>query len=381
MIKTAFKMLIGNKTAFIGMIFGFFLSILLISQQSAIFLGLLSRSYRIVNTVKGPDIWVMDPATEGEELIRSMPKEYLQYVRSIPNIEWAAPITYILLPLKTLSGSYHVSEINGIDDETLVGMPYLFNGNSEDLYREGAVILDSNSANDLLATVKDDGTKVALKIGDEFEINGSRAIIVGIGKATPGFFPQPIIFALNSQIQQFSGSSRIQFIAAKTRKGSDIQEILNQINSNPKVLGLTSDGLKSRIAEHFLKTGILINFGISVLLGMIIGFSIAGQIFYMFTIQNLGFYALIKSLGGTKTMILKMIIFQALTVGIIGYLLATAATLLWGYAIQNTALTFEFPWTLLLFTGSIGFVISVFIAFLSIRKVFKMDPHTLMAKI
>jgi len=381
MIKTAFKMLIGNKTAFIGMIFGFFLSILLISQQSAIFLGLLSRSYRIVNTVKGPDIWVMDPATEGEELIRSMPKEYLQYIRSIPNIEWAAPITYILLPLKTLSGSYHVSEINGIDDETLVGMPYLFNGNSEDLYREGAVILDSNSANDLLATVKDDGTKVALKIGDEFEINGSRAIIVGIGKATPGFFPQPIIFALNSQIQQFSGSSRIQFIAAKTRKGSDIQEILNQINSNPKVLGLTSDGLKSRIAEHFLKTGILINFGISVLLGMIIGFSIAGQIFYMFTIQNLGFYALIKSLGGTKTMILKMIIFQALTVGIIGYLLATAATLLWGYAIQNTALTFEFPWTLLLFTGSIAFVISVFIAFLSIRKVFKMDPHTLMAKI
>ena len=381
MIKTAFKMLIGNKTAFIGMIFGFFLSILLISQQSAIFLGLLSRSYRIVNTVTGPDIWVMDPATEGEELIRTMPKEYLQYVRSIPNIEWAAPITYILLPLKTLSGGYHVSEINGIDDETLIGMPYLFNGNSEDLYREGAVILDSNSANDLLAKVMDDGTKVALKIGDEFEINGSRAIIVGIGKATPGFFPQPIIFALNSQIQQFSGSSRIQFIAAKTRKGSDIEEILKQINSNPKVLGLKSEALKSRIAEHFLKTGILINFGISVLLGMIIGFSIAGQIFYMFTIQNLGFYALIKSLGGTKTMILKMIIFQALTVGIIGYLLATAATLLWGYAIQNTALTFEFPWTLLVFTGSIALVISVFIAFLSIRKVFKMDPHTLMAKI
>ncbi len=374
-------MLIGNKTAFIGMIFGFFLSILLISQQSAIFLGLLSRSYRIVNTVTGTDIWVIDPATEGEVLIRAMPKEYLQYVKSIPNVEWAAPITYILLPLKTLSGSFHVAEVNGIDDETLIGMPYLFEGNSENLYREGAVILDSNSANDLLATVLDDGTKVPLKIGDEFEINGSRAILVGIGKAIPGFFPQPIIFALNSQIQQFSGSSRIQFIAAKTRKGSDIQEILKEINSNPNVLGLTSEGLKSRIAKHFLKTGILINFGISVLLGMIIGFSIAGQIFYMFTIQNLGFYALIKSLGGTKSMILKMIIFQALTVGIIGYLLATAATLLWGYAIQNTALTFEFPWTLLLFTGSIALVISVFIAFLSIRKVFKMDPHTLMAKI
>lgn len=381
MIKTAFKMLIGNKTAFIGMIFGFFLSILLISQQSAIFLGLLSRSYRIVTSIQGPDIWVMDPATEGEELIRTMPKEYLQYVRSIPNIEWAVPVTYVLLPLKTLSGIYHVAEVNGLDDQTLIGLPYLFSGNSADLYRDGAVIIDSNSANDLLATVNDDGTKTPLKIGDEFEINGSRAIIAGIGKATPGFFPQPIIFALNSQIQQFSGTSRIQFIAAKTRKGTDINEILKQINSNPKVLGMTTAALKSRIADHFLKTGILINFGISVILGMIIGFSIAGQIFYMFTVQNLGFYALIKSLGGTKTMILKMIIFQALTVGFIGYILATAATLIWGYAIQNTSLTFEFPWTLLLFTGSIALIISVFIAFLSIRKVFKMDPYTLMAKI
>ena len=39
--------------------------------------------------------------------------------------------------------------------------------------------------------------------------------------------------------------------------------------------------MESRIANHFLKTGILINYGISVLLGMIIGFSIAGQIFYI----------------------------------------------------------------------------------------------------
>lgn len=380
MIKTAFKMLIGNKTAFIGMIFGFFLSILLISQQSAIFLGLLSRSYRIVSTVTGPDIWVIDPATEGEELIRSMPKEYLQYVKSIPNIEWAVPVNYLLLPLK-ISGTYHIAEIHGMDDQTLVGMPKLIKGKSEDLYREGAIIIDTNSAENLLAKTAEDGTKIPLKIGDELEINGSRAIIVGIGNATPGFYPQPIIFAVNSQIQQFSGTSSIQFIAAKARKDADIKEIIKQINSNKKLLGLTTEEFKKRIADHFLKTGILINFGISVLLGMIIGFSIAGQIFYMFTVQNLGFYALIKSLGGTKKMILKMIIFQALTVGIIGYTLATAATLIWGFAIRNTSLTFEFPWTLLLFTGTIALVICVFIAFLSIRKVFKMDPHTLMAKI
>ena len=78
MLKISFKMLIGNTAAFIGMIFGIFLAILLISQQSAIYLGLIHRSYRIVTNISLPDIWVIDPATEGEYLIRSMPKDYLQ---------------------------------------------------------------------------------------------------------------------------------------------------------------------------------------------------------------------------------------------------------------------------------------------------------------
>ena len=51
-------------------------------------------------------------------------------------------------------------------------------------------------------------------------------------------------------------------------------------------------------------------------------------------------------------MILKMILFQAIVVGIIGYILGTGVTLLWGFAIKNTTLTFEFPGALLLFTGS-----------------------------
>lgn len=379
MIATSFKMLIGNKAAFIGMIFGIFLAVLLISQQSAIYLGLVSRSYRITSYVDQSNIWVIDPATEGEDLIRSMPKDYLQYVRSIPNIEWAVPVNYLPLPLKTTSGKYKIAEVYGIDGQTLIGMPKLLKGNSEDLYQKGAVIIDSNSAEDLLATKAPDGKKIPLKIGDALEINGSRAIIVGIAKITPGFFPQPIIFAVYNQVQQFSGSSRIQYIAAKSRKDADIKQVLEQINSNKNVLGLTKKQLESRIAEHFLKTGILINYGISVLLGMIIGFSIAGQMFYIMTIQNLGYYALIKSLGGTKKMILKMILFQAFIVGLIGYILGTGVTLLWGYAIRNTSLTFEFPKALLLFTGSAAIIICLFIAFLSIRKVFKVDPHTLMA--
>lgn len=381
MISMAFKMLIGNKAAFIGAILGIFLAILLISQQSAIYLGLISRSYRIVTNVSLPNIWVIDQATHSEDLIRSMPKDYLQYVRSTPNIEWAVPLNYALMPLTTPSGIFKIAEIYGIDEETLVGVPKLLEGNIQDLYREGAVIIDSISIKDLLAKTAPDGKKIPLKLGDAIEINGHRAEIVGIGKTTPGFFPQPVIYTTNSQFQQFTGTNRIQYIVAKTKEDADVNAVLKQISSHPNILGLTSDQLKSRIANHFLKTGILINYGISVALGMIIGFSIAGQIFYIMTIHNLSYYALIKALGGTEKMILKMILFQALVVGLIGYILGTGVTLLWGYAIKNTTLAFEFPWQLLLFTGFLALIICIFIALLSIRKVLKLDPHTLMTNI
>jgi putative ABC transport system permease protein len=377
MNSIAFKMLIGNRAAFIGANFGIFLAILLISQQSAIFLGLLSRSYRIVTEIPQPNVWAIDPMTYGEDLIRPIPKSYREYVRSIPDVEWAVPINYLLLPLATSSNIYGVAEIYGIDDETLIGAPKLLKGNIQDLYRDGGVIIDSNSAKTLAKTLPD-GTTTSLTIGDILEINGHRAVIVGIGKTTPGFYPQPVIFALNSQVQKYSGSNRIQYIAVKTRKDADVDKVIQQINSHPNILSMTSDQLESRIASHFLKTGILINFAISVALGLIIGFSIAGQMFYLMTMHNLSYYALIKALGGTSKTILRMVMLQAAIVGVLGYILGTGTTLLWGFATKNTTLAFEFPWPLLVFTGALTLIICIFITVLSIRKIFKLDPQMLM---
>ena len=96
---------------------------------------------------------------------------------------------------------------------------------------EKGVIIDSRSAEDLLAKISPDGKKNPLKIGDVLEINGHRAFIAGIAKTTPGFFPQPIMFMLNDQVYKFSGNNRIQYIAAKTRKDADIEQVIQSNKS------------------------------------------------------------------------------------------------------------------------------------------------------
>ena len=380
MLKLAIKMLIGNKASCLGVIFGVFLATLLISQQSAIFLGLVSRSYRLIEERPEPNIWIIDPATESDLQIRGMPKGYLNVVRSIPGIDWAYPINIIDIPMSTQTGIFQICQLYGIDDASLMGAPTkMLEGKILDLHRDNAVIIDAYSANEILGKTAPDGKKTPLKIGDSIEINNHRAVVVGICKVTQGFYPQPIIFTTMSQFSKFTFKDDIDFIMAKTSPKANVDQVLNRIDSFSTLQGLTSDQMEWRMAKYFLKTGLLINFGLSVALGIIIGFAIAGLIFYIMTLQNLKYYALIKAIGGNQTMISNMIAVQAGIVGIIGFLLGTGATLLWGFAINGTSLAFLFPWQLLVFTGLIVTIICLFTAGLSINRVIKADPIVLMS--
>jgi putative ABC transport system permease protein len=381
MIGLALKMLIGNRASFIGVIFGIFLATLLISQQSAIFLGLVSRSYRTLTDIPSPNIWVMDPATESDDRVRGMPREDLYVVRSVPQVEWAVPINVTHIPLITQSGIFQIAQLYGIDDATLIGAPqHMLTGNIQDLRREGGIIVDVYSAKGILATHLPDGTQRALQIGDELEINNHYAVVVGICKITQGFYPQPIIFTSLSNFNLFNSFAihDLSFIATKSFPEANVQEVCNRINAFPNLKALTREQFKWRIIKTFLETGILINFGLSVALGFIVGFSIAGQIFYIMTLENLMYYALIKAIGGTQKMILQMILFQALVVGAIGFFLGIGATFLWGLAMRNTTLAFLFPWQLLVSTGMIVLIICILTAGLSIRKVLRADPKSLM---
>ncbi len=73
------------------------------------------------------------------------------------------------------------------------------------------------------------------------------------------------------------------------------------------------------IKYYLLYTGIPFNFGITALLGFLVGTAIAGQTFYNFTIENIKQFGALKAMGTTNTRIVGMILLQALVVGLLGY--------------------------------------------------------------
>src|SRR2546425_11405113 len=60
-------------------------------------------------------------------------------------------------------------------------------------------------------------------------------------------------------------------------------------------------------------------FGITVVIAIIVGTVVAGQTFYMFTLENLKQFGVLKAAGTSNGRIVSMILLQALLVGALGY--------------------------------------------------------------
>ena len=55
---------------------------------------------------------------------------------------------------------------------------------------------------------------------------------------------------------------------------------------------------------YLWNTGIPINFGLTILLGFMVGTLVAGQTFYLFTIENLPHFAMLKAMGTSNRRII-----------------------------------------------------------------------------
>jgi putative ABC transport system permease protein len=268
----------------------------------------------------------------------------------------------------------------GLDDTTLIGAPaVLVEGKLEDLRRSDGVIVDIDGATEKLAKppLIEGGKKIPLKVGDNLELNDHRAFVVGIAKVTRTFQSQPVIYTTYSRAKSYAPKERklLSFVLVKAKQGQNLQELAQRIRVNTGLAAYTQKEFMDMTYNYFIKnTGIPINFGISVLLGFIVGAAITGQTFYNFTLENLRQFGVLKAMGTSNWTLLRMILLQAVLVGSIGYGMGVGLTALFGYAMRHSILAFKFPWQLLIFSGLGVSFICMFAALISILKVIRLEP-------
>jgi putative ABC transport system permease protein len=375
----ALTMLMGDRGKYLGIVMGLTFASLIMTQQPAIFLGLMTRSYSFISDVGLPDIWVMDPKVQFIDDIKPMQDTELYRVRGVAGVAWAVPLYKGLIKARLQDGTFQTCNLIGLDDATLIGgPPVILSGRLEDLRRSDGVIVDVEGATTKLAKASSDGGKpVPLAIGDTLELNDRRAIVVGIAKTTRTFQSQPVLYTTYNRALLYAPKERklLSFVLVKAKPELNILELTRRIQETTGLAAYTQKQFQTLTYDYFMKnTGIPINFGISVALGFIVGAAIAGQTFYNFTLENLRQFGVLKAMGASNGVLLRMILLQAMLVGSIGYGMGVGLTALFGFSMRNTILAFKFPWQLLVFSGAGVTLICMFAALLSIRKVIKLEP-------
>jgi putative ABC transport system permease protein len=369
----ALRMLTGDRSKYLSLIFSVTFATLLMTQQVSIFMGIVSRAASQIVDVRDADLWIMDNKVRYIDEAPYLPTSDLQRVRGVAGVEWAVRFHKSNLTARLRDGNFRNIVVLGIDDATMIGAPRrMVVGNLQDLGLPNAVFIDK-------AGYEYMWPGEPFEIGREFQINDRRVILAGVCKASAPFTTLPVIYTRFSEVERFLPANRnlMNYILAKPTADSNPVDVCRAIEQQSGLLALTQDGFFWRTIDYFMSsTGIPINFGITIALGFIVGVAVAGQTFYLFTLENLKQFGALKAMGVTNLRLIGMILLQASVVGALGYALGMGTTAIFFTFTNRIAPMAGIHMTWIAATG-VGFAVLIIIlvtSIFSLRKVLFLEP-------
>jgi putative ABC transport system permease protein len=369
----AVQMLTGDRAKYLGLIFAVAFSTFLMSHQSTIFAGIMDRTTSQIKDIKDANIWVMDPKTQYFDEVKALTDDDVYRVRSVSGVEWAVPLFKGQPRARALDGNFRVVIMLGVDDASLVGAPRnMVLGSPEDLRKPDAVLVDRVGYEFFFP-----GQPYAL--GKTLELNDHRVTIEGIFNSSAPFQNLPVFYARYSQAITYVGRERnlLSFVLAKAQPGLSDSEVTRRITAATGLHAATGREFGWQTIRYYIAhTGIPVNFGITIAIALVVGTIVAGQTFYIFTLENLKQFGALKAIGVTNLRITGMILLQALMVGAIGYSIGIAMTATF-FEITKNILDlrgFILFWQIAAGTAAVVLFIVVAASLMSIRRVLVLEP-------
>jgi len=369
----ALKMLTGDRAKYLGLIFTIAFCTFLLENQTSIFIGILKRTGSQIADVTDADIWVMDPKTEYFEQTKALKDTDLTRVRGVEGVQWAVKLFKGSPVARTSNGKFAVSFCLGLDDATLIGAPRkMLLGSWQRLREPDSVVIDK--AGYVLLFPGE-----PLELGRTLELNDHKVTIVGISDPPAPFLSFPVMHTRYSEAVNFVGRERTQlsYVLVKPQPGVNAEELCKRIEAQTGLRARTSEQFQWDCIGYYLKnTGIPVNFGITITIAVIVGVVVAGQTFYLFTVENLKQFGAIKAIGVTNWRLIGMILLQAFTVGLIGFSLGTgmAGQFFDFFSQKIPTRGLVLLWPSVALTGATIVFVMILASILSLRRVLVLEP-------
>ena len=373
MDRIGLRMLFGSRGRYAALIFGLSIAVFLSTQQVAILLGVLQRATGPLQYIGVADLWVVSRETSSIDYLREMHDRQLMRVRSVAGIEWAEPMIAVKVVSEQPGGGYCNVHLIGLERSSKIGKPpQLIEGDFAHLDLPDTVFLEVSGRKNL----------PGVGIGDVIYFSGRRARVVGTCRARTGIEGRPIFYTSLENVRRFipAVERRLSIILVKVKPGADLDAVCRAVRGLPDITAFRAEDFRWQSMLYImLRTGIGLNFTSTAVLGFVVGVVLASAAFYQFTTDNLAYFALLRAMGARRMTLIRVVLGQAITAGLIGYGigigLAGLATLP-GLS-PDAVLTSRFPWPLLPF-GMAPMLLCISIgSLINLRRVLRVEPAIL----
>jgi putative ABC transport system permease protein len=378
MSLVALRMLLGDRTKYLGLVFGVAFATLLIGQQAGIFTSLMQRTAGVIRDAREVDLWVSDRAVDYLDGPRPLREGAVDRVQAVPGVAWAVPLHKALVGIRTDEGRIENALLVGVDDATLVGVPRRWVvGGPADLGAPDAVAIDEAGFRKLWPDAP-------IQAGREIDIGGHRAVVRAVSRAGASFASSVVMHARRTTTARLTGSGRrvTSFVLARAVDSTRADSVARMISVATGFRARTADAFtRDTIGFYLANTGIPVNFGAVIVLGVIVGAAIVGLTFSMFVRDNLKQYATLKAIGATDAVLGRMVMLKAACVGLIGFGLgfgATAAFFHFATGETSELRGFSLPGWVVLSTAALMVFVIVGASWGSLRRVRLLDPATVL---
>ena len=388
-------MLFGDRLKHAGLLLGITFTSFLVTFAASYFGGMMTRSFALIAENSSTDVWVMDPAVMAVEPNFNLPASALNRVRSVEGVSSAMPLALATADARFPNGRFQAFQVIGVDDATLSGIPLIQGGSTASVLRApDAVIVDAGGSSGKLGTPQLKGDQWPygkphldvparpLAKGDELLVNDARVRIAGVSAGLPRFPPRPLLFTTYSTAERIllPERRRLTFVLVAALPGTDPRALAARIEQVTRLRARASEDFKADTVRWMLRNSEDVGDAITMLtIAMLVGFGVTGVMMFMFTTENLKFYAVLNAMGATSRSLLGVILVQAGLCALIGTGLGLGLCAIAGRIFG----AYHFPYRMMWFAPVLGGVAVVLVtlaaAALSIWPVLKMRPASFLA--
>jgi putative ABC transport system permease protein len=368
MFKTAIRFILFDKPKSIGAIAGTIISVFLIGQQAGIFIFLINAMSSLVgNNLEY--VWVVDNKTTNVNALATLDIRIGKELLSIQGVESVHPLVVSPGVARFDNGMSAGITLIGVEVPNYAGGPWnMYSGKKEAIIQDEAVITD----------YFDQKALGGLLPGQYFEINGKKVFNAAQTKAVRSFGGGLYTFTTIERAR-FLGNFSVNKSSAylvKVKNKKDEQAVIDRINA--KIFGVKAwraeDFANQTILTVLKTSGIAISFGTLIFFALIVGVVIIGLTLYSATIDRIKDYGTLKAIGANNTYIRKLILTQALIIGLLGFTFGTIFVELFRNGIAKTGTMFNYPlWLRFVFFG-ITILIALLGSLFAIKRITKLEP-------